>query len=642
MRLILILVSLILPLSLEAQNESRPDPPLQAQTLVSILEYIAVDYHAAVGNGEILNSDEYEEQREFAATVKSLLEDLSPQSQRDAFLDQASVLADLIENRADARTVADHCRSLAKGLIKTYGINTAPSVTPDPAAASSLYAIQCAGCHGSGGHGDGPIGVALDPPPSSFLDSERADQRSIYNLYTAINLGIPNTGMPSFSHLSSSERWELAFYVAGLGDDAASISQGKQLWESGVFSDAVPTLAELTTQSPDELKSGSNSIVPALAFLRHHPEVLNRPVSNPVERTKQELQRVLLAYGNSQPERALQSALTAYLDGFELVESQLSALDSELASGIERDMQVLRNLIRDRAPQAAIDDAITTLDARLDIVANLIEERGSSPTMLFVSALLILLREGLEAILVVASMALYLRRTERPCGLRYLHFGWFAALVVGVLTWLGIKSVINLSGAQREVIEGVAAMLAAFVLLYVGIWMHSQGRTMRWQSFLKERLGRTLSAGALWGIAGLSFVAVYREILEIALFYEALWLQSAQTTPLILGATTAGLGLSLLGWLVVRMGARLPLRQFFQINGALMFGLSVVFTGKGVGALQEAGWMTTTFVKFPKVDWLGLYPTVQSLGLQLAVVAVGAVWLYSNSPRHPEPKATES
>lgn len=305
----------------------------------------------------------------------------------------------------------------------------------------------------------------------------------------------------------------------------------------------------------------------------------------------------------------------------------LRTVDSDLANGIEHDMYVLRNLIRQRAAVETLRDATADLQTRLTAANRLLDEKGSSAVTLFISALLILLREGLEAILVIAAMGLYLRRTGQQLSLRYLHFGWVSALVLGALTWLAIKTMIDISGAQREVVEGMGAVLAAVVLLYVGIWMHRHGSAAQWQSFLNERLGRSLSRGTLWGIAGLAFIAVYREILETVLFYETLWLQSARALPLIAGAAVAGVGLIALGWLVFRIGARLPLRQFFQANGVLMFVLAVVFAGKGITALQEAGWVAVTFVRLPRVDWLGLYPTWQSAGAQAAVFAIGAAWL---------------
>jgi len=630
MILTIILSCSALPFGAIAQPTAGIDWQHQGQSIVSALDYIAVDYPDAVQNGTVSNANEYAEQREFAATVQALLAALPPRSEQDGLIEQAAALADLIGQRAAGRVVSEYCRQLAARFVEVYGLMTAPRVAPNLAMAASLFAEQCAGCHGSSGRGDGPAGSALDPSPTNFLNVERARQRSIYSLYSTISLGVQDTGMTSFAHLAETERWALAFYVAGLRDGPATIAHGKQLWDQGTLNDALPTLSSFTSRTPAELGPGTGEITSTLAYLRHHPEVLETLRFNPVERTKQELQNALIAYGNNQPELALQLALTAYLEGYELIESPLGTLDSDLAVGIEHDMQTLRSLIRDRASLETLSGATATLLVRLDEAADLLSEQGSSPMTLFVSALLILLREGLEAILIIAAMGLYLRRTEQTQSLRYLHCGWVAALAVGALTWLGIKTVIDISGAQREVIEGAAALLAAFVLLYVGIWMHRQGRAAQWQSFLNERLGRSLSKGALWGVAGLSFIAVYREILETALFYETLWLQSAQALPLIAGAAIAGLGLITLGWLVFRMGARLPLRQFFQFNGVLMFALAIVFAGKGVSALQESGWLAATFVDLPRVDWLGLYPTAQSAGIQLIILAIGAIWLFSN------------
>jgi len=643
MILIIILAVSAWPLAAAAQPTAGVEWRQQAQSIVSVLDYISVDYPQAVRNGKILNANEYAEQREFAATVRELLVALPPQSQQNLLIEQATALIELVENRAASRLISERCRQLAARLIDVYGLVTAPRVAPNLATGASLFAQQCASCHGSSGQGDGPAAMALDPAPTNFLDLQRARQRSAYSLYSTISLGVQGTSMTSFAHLDETERWALAFYVAGLRDDPATIAQGKKLWDQGTLNDALPTLASFASRTPAELDpNNTDEFASTLAYLRHYPEKLERSATDPVERTKFELQGALRAYGNNQPELARQLALTAYLEGYERIESALLTLDSDLAIGIERDMQVLRQLIRDQASLQTISDATTALVGRLDDAADLLARQGSSPMMLFISALLILLREGLEAILIIAAMALYLRRTEQTRSLRYLHSGWIAALAAGAATWLGIKTVIDISGAQREVIEGGAALLAAFVLLYVGIWMHRQGRAAQWQSFLNDRLGHSLSRGALWGVAGLSFIAVYREILETALFYETLWLQSALAMPLIAGAATAGIGLIALGWLVFRLGAKLPLRQFFQFNGVLMFALAVVFAGKGVSALQEAGWIATTFVNLPRIDWLGLYPTTQSAGAQFAVIVIGAIWLFFNSRQDLSTKIQQS
>ncbi|MFV2091027.1 MAG: cytochrome c/FTR1 family iron permease, partial [Pseudomonadales bacterium] len=504
-----------------------------------------------------------------------------------------------------------------------------------PAAVAPLYAELCAGCHGAFGRGDGPAGAAFDPAPTDFHDANRARQRSLYGLYSTLTLGIQGTGMPAFSSLTESQRWALAFYVAGLRDVPEEIAQGQRLWNEGVMRNALPSLASFTSKPPAAFETTDERAAPVLAYLRHQPEALTTASSDPIQRTIDGLQDVVSAYFSDQPDTALQLALSAYLEGYELIEAPLRTLDDELAVGIERDMQVLRNMIREGVPAHDLESAAASIETRLQEASALLSTSGSLAATLFTSAFLILLREGLEAILLLAAMSLYLRRTNHKTAMRYLHVGWIGALIAGAMTWIGIKTVIDISGAQREVIEGVAALLAAFVLLYVGIWLHRYSNAAQWQAFLDERLGRSLSTGTLWGIAALSFIAVYREILETVLFYEALWLQSGTVVPLVTGASMAALALVAAGWIVFRIGARLPLRRFFQANGVLMFVLALVFAGKGIAALQEMGWVAVTFVSVPRIDWLGIYPTAQSVGLQLAIACIGGIWLVLLSRRKP-------
>jgi high-affinity iron transporter len=432
--------------------------------------------------------------------------------------------------------------------------------------------------------------------------------------------------MASFARLTPAERWNLAFYVAGLGDRPAGIDRGRELWNAGRHRGAPGTLAELSSLTEAEVQAaGDADAADVMTFLRHHPEALAEP--EPLERARSGIARAAGAYADGRQREAVQLALQAYLEGYELVEMPLRTLDADLALGIERDMQAFRNLIGDGAPVATLTAAAEALDARLLAAAAKLDGEALSAVTIFVSALLILLREGLEAILIVAAIAMYLKRSEHPRGLAFLHIGWVGALAAGLLTWLAAQTLIDVSGAQRETVEGLAALLAAAMLLYVGIWLHRHSLAARWQAFLRQRIGQDLSAGALWGIAGLVFIAVYREILETLLFYQALWLQAARPWPLLAGAAAASIALAVLGWLVFRIGARLPLRQFFRINGVLMFALAVIFAGKGVAALQEAGMLPARLVDFPRIDLLGVYPTVQSLGAQLGCLLIGAVWL---------------
>ena len=111
----------------------------------------------------------------------------------------------------------------------------------------------------------------------------------------------------------------------------------------------------------------------------------------------------------------------------------------------------------------------------------------------FTAALIILLREGLEAVLVLAAIFAFLGKAERGDAKRYVHMGWIAALALGALTWVVSNRIIAISGASREVTEGVTALISAAMLLYVGFWLHDKSHAQGWQKFINAQVG-----GNIW------------------------------------------------------------------------------------------------------------------------------------------------
>ncbi|MEI8618702.1 FTR1 family protein [Pseudoalteromonas sp. B193] len=105
-------------------------------------------------------------------------------------------------------------------------------------------------------------------------------------------------------------------------------------------------------------------------------------------------------------------------------------------------------------------------------------------------------------------------KTKRQDALKYVHVGWVTALIAGGLTWTAAQTLIEISGASREVMEGAGALFAAVILLYVGVWMHSKTSAQQWQKYIKDNIDKRLESGTLWGLAGLSFIAVYREVFK--------------------------------------------------------------------------------------------------------------------------------
>jgi len=211
--------------------------------------------------------------------------------------------------------------------------------------------------------------------------------------------------------------------------------------------------------------------------------------------------------------------VTAYLEGFELVEAGLAAVKPALKQDVEREMYAYRNLIKSRAPVAELVSAKERIET-CSRVAHPARRRQPQHRVAFTSSFVILLREGLEAILLLAVVVAFLIKTGRRDALKYIHIGWVAALLLGVATWLVAAYVVDISGASRELTEGVTALFAAAILLYVGFWLHNKLQAQRWKEFIESKVHGALNDGTLWSIALVAFIAVYREVFETVLFYQ--------------------------------------------------------------------------------------------------------------------------
>lgn len=248
----------------------------------------------------------------------------------------------------------------------------------------------------------------------------------------------------------------------------------------------------------------------------------------------------------------------------------------------------------------------------------------------FIGALTILLREGLEALLVVVAMLALLKKAQRNDVLVYVHAGWVAALTAGGATWAVATYLVGVSGASREMTEGFSSLFATVVLLGVGMWMHQKSIAGRWQVYLKEKLSSALNKRTAWFLFSLAFIAVYREVFETVLFYAALWTEG-NGWPLLAGLASGIVLLAVLAAVLLRTSARLPIGQFFAASSLLVAVLAVVLAGKGVAALQEAGLLRTSPVAIARIDLLGIYPSWQPLLAQLAVLLAAAAAFVVNT-----------
>jgi high-affinity iron transporter len=438
--------------------------------------------------------------------------------------------------------------------------------------------------------------------------------------------------MQGFRQLPDEERWALAFFVAALGADRAQQERGQRLWDAGEAKGEIATLRALATLSENEVEQRHGAAAAAVfAWLKANPSVLATAQPSPLEYSRRLLGESAAAYRADRRAEAQRLALSAYLEGFELAEAALDAVDRDLRQQIEEQMMAYRELIRRGASADDVADLAAHLDRQLEKSRELIAGAGLTPATAALSAFFILVREGLEALLVVVGIVALLLKAGRREALRWIHAGWIGALALGVVTWFVASRLIDISGATRELTEGVTALLAALILLYVGFWLHDKSHANVWQKFIEQHLKHALERGTLWALAGVSFLAVYREAFETVLFYQALWQQAGEHAhgAIGLGFACAVGALALAAWVIVRYGVRLPVGAFFTACSILMVVLALVFTGHGIKALQEADLVSASPIGTISVPVLGVYPTVQTIvGQALVLLVVVAIYAW--------------
>ena len=620
-----ILILLLFATALAA-SPARADTA-SVQTAWRLLDYIAVDYQGAVQDGEVISQTEFAEMTEFAASAHERINELPPSSARADLQHRAAALQTLIASKALATTVAATARSLAGDLIKAYPITLAPAKPLNFARGQALYTQNCLSCHGANGDGKGPAALGLVPPAIAFSDKNRARERSVFALYQVIEQGISGTSMASFGVLPPEDRWDLALYVGAFAFPESAADEGRRIWQENATLRADINLEKLVGLTPASLANeiGETQADAITAYLRRHPAAVQEPTTGSLTLARTRLDEALTAYANGARKAAADLALSAYLDGFEPVEPILAVRDNALKIRIEGAMGMLRaRIAKGLSPdevrkQAAV---LNTLFAQAE--AALARHEASAGSSFF-GAFTILLREGLEALLIVVAMLAFLRKVERKDALPYVHGGWIAALVAGVLTWGVGTYLIGISGASRELTEGFGSVLAAIVLLWVGIWMHRKSNAQAWQCYVCDQLTHALKRRSAWFLFGLSFIVVYREVFETILFYAAIWNQG-NGAAVLAGGATAMLALLAVAAVMLRYGRVLPIGKFFAYSSVLIALLAVVLTGKGVAALQEAGYLPIhPLASFPRIEILGMFPTCEGIIAPLAMVLFLAI-----------------
>ncbi|MBR1246866.1 FTR1 family protein [Bradyrhizobium sp. AUGA SZCCT0169] len=238
----------------------------------------------------------------------------------------------------------------------------------------------------------------------------------------------------------------------------------------------------------------------------------------------------------------------------------------------------------------------------------------------FIQAAIILLREGLEAMLVIAALAGYLRKVGSAHRVGALYGGALVAVGASfIAAW--VFAVFN-SGDHSDVLEGVIILFAAALMLYVSGWLMVKQDPRGWQDYLAHKADSALAQDTVWAVGALAFLAVFREGAETVLFINALAkTEGGWSAGLFGGLAAAAVGLAVLFYFINMIAQKLPLRPLFVITSAFLFAMAIKFIGEAVQEFQEQTIITVTEVKGSAFfTAIGLNPSMEALSIQLLVI----------------------
>ena len=585
------------------------------EELVFMLQYLGTDYELAVKDGTVINHFEFNEMIDFSQSIVERYRELNPENSNNILSDLLN-LENLVNAKSHKNKVRTQAARLVKILSNEFNVTPFPARPPNSSKGKLLYKTNCASCHGDTGAGDGPsVSEGLmDPMPRSFRD-QRLNSIAPYQVYNAVTFGVEGTDMPAHETLDMQERWAVSFFVFSLQEDFSPLEPRREFKLN---------LRELATQSKQELASvfsdlEKDQLNGYVDYLRFYP-----PGPSPIELlalSRDTINRSVAAYRTGDNVGARELALDAYLYGIEPVEAELRLLNATIVDRLERELASYRMSLKYEDSLEKHLLVAKQLTGTIQEAERSFSQVWGGSFFTFLQSLTIILREGIEAALLVGLLLAYLFKIRRLALLKLVYFGCALGVVAGLLTWLVGKHLL-LAVGHTEALEAITSLLAASVLFWLSLWIFHNYDVKKWTGYMQKQTSQAVKTGSGWMVALSAFLAVYREAVETLLFYQVLWLRSRGSGLIILVGFLAGtLLLCVFVILWLKLGIRLDLKPFFLVSGCILGVLSVIFSGYGVRELQSIGYLNETPLRWMiSVPFLEIWPVRESLGLQLGIV----------------------
>jgi len=615
-----------------------------SRMLVHTLNYMGTDYPNGVANGKVINKEEYEEMLGFCVSaLKYYHADVPLWSPEDTLKIGTLVyhLDSLIHAHASVEAVSYAANAAKAEVIRASNLTVSPTKYPSLLNGKAVFAANCAKCHGDKGFGDGKEGLKLDPRPRNFHEEPRMSLMSPFSVYNTVRCGVQGTGMKEHPELSDEEVWDVAFYVLTLRYEA---NKDKGYTEQ-IYKNKFPaiTLEQISTQSDKDLTAAYHSGKEDLAILRYNQADAGK--GQFIEAAVKYIDESMLASRDGNFEEAERLSTLAYLEGIEPIENQLRSTDPNLMQRLEDQMSNTRKAISAHSSLPQLNDSLKESKRLILAAGKAIGTTEMSPLVAILMVISILLREGLEAFLIVMVILGIVKASGLRSPMLYIHAGWITAILSGVLIWVIGGQFVHL--AQKELIEGITAFIAVAMLLYIGFWLHGKSEVSKWKTYVTERVKNVSGSNNLFGLFALTYFVVFREVFESVLFLSTITINISeggnQQHAIIFGVIIALVILIGLAWVLLKFSARLPIPKLFKISSIVMGALAVILAGKGIHSFQETGHSPIHGISFlPRVDFFelfGIFPTVETLIAQLIVLGIVIYIMKFVNRTKPTPKS---
>ena len=331
------------------------------------------------------------------------------------------------------------------------------------------------------------------------------------------------------------------------------------------------------------------------------------------------LERAKEAFAKGQTSQA-KEAMQSFIELWPSIEGEVSTRNYKLYIRVEQETPVI--MVKGQEP---------TYQTKLESLIDELKQINKASQYSYWDVTLIVLREGLEAMLIVLALVASLRSLKAKRPLAYVYAGTGTGLLASIALALALTALLPtiFSGVARELIEAVTGFFAVVTLTLVGIWLHRSSSLASWQAYIDRQLAAYQRTGRLWTLFGVSFLAVFREGAETILFLVGI-LSKISFWEMLLGISLATLILALV-WLVLKFLAnRLSLPWLFKILTIGIYVLAFKILGVSIHTLIVTQYLPANPIvwgNLQAIEWLGFYPTWWTVASQ-ALYLLGLVFVF--------------